>query len=251
MSGLRNRTFVAHLVDRDHAVFCVGHRFFPCSSSTFYRVTAELVPAIHVLRHCSWGHCGGKDVDARDKRGHDGYGNSSSGEQSMTAVAARNIKFLSHSDQGGRGDGVQVMVNKRLRLYRPRLFQRHHRHRRARCEKSEDGQFPAPARRTRARIICRPTVICIAGGQRPERVDHAGEPGGLFRRHLRRRAPGPEIHQRACASTTWRNRKRRAKSRFCRSAGSARTASGMSASATLMSRCTCRNFPTICWSSST
>ena len=30
----------------------------------------------------------------------------------MTAVAARNIKFLSHSDQGGRGDGVQVMVNR-------------------------------------------------------------------------------------------------------------------------------------------
>src|ERR1700749_1556132 len=30
----------------------------------------------------------------------------------MNAVASHNIKFLSHSDQGGRGDGVQVMVNK-------------------------------------------------------------------------------------------------------------------------------------------
>src|ERR1700687_6308065 len=30
----------------------------------------------------------------------------------MNAVAIRNIKFLSHSDQGGRGDGVQVMVNR-------------------------------------------------------------------------------------------------------------------------------------------
>src|SRR5580698_6313748 len=30
----------------------------------------------------------------------------------MTAVAAHNVKFLSHSDQGGRGDGVQVMVNR-------------------------------------------------------------------------------------------------------------------------------------------
>src|SRR3984957_9137372 len=30
----------------------------------------------------------------------------------MNAVAARNIKFLGHSDQGGRGDGVQVMVNR-------------------------------------------------------------------------------------------------------------------------------------------
>ena len=30
----------------------------------------------------------------------------------MNAVASRNIKFLGHSDQGGRGDGVQVMVNR-------------------------------------------------------------------------------------------------------------------------------------------
>src|SRR6516225_4653208 len=30
----------------------------------------------------------------------------------MTAVASRNIKYVSHSDQGGRGDGVQVMVNR-------------------------------------------------------------------------------------------------------------------------------------------
>jgi hypothetical protein len=30
----------------------------------------------------------------------------------MNAVSSRNIKFLSHSDQGGRGDGVQVMVNR-------------------------------------------------------------------------------------------------------------------------------------------
>ncbi len=30
----------------------------------------------------------------------------------MTAVASHNIKFLGHSDQGGRGDGVQLMVHK-------------------------------------------------------------------------------------------------------------------------------------------
>ena len=30
----------------------------------------------------------------------------------MNAVASKNIKFLSHSDQGGRGDGVQVMVHR-------------------------------------------------------------------------------------------------------------------------------------------
>src|SRR5579863_5100645 len=34
------------------------------------------------------------------------------GRKTMTAVASHNIKFLSHSDQGGRGDGVQVMVNR-------------------------------------------------------------------------------------------------------------------------------------------
>jgi hypothetical protein len=30
----------------------------------------------------------------------------------MTAIASRNVKFISHSDQGGRGDGVQIMVHR-------------------------------------------------------------------------------------------------------------------------------------------
>jgi hypothetical protein len=30
----------------------------------------------------------------------------------MNALASRNIKFISHSDQGGRGDGVQIMVHR-------------------------------------------------------------------------------------------------------------------------------------------
>jgi hypothetical protein len=30
----------------------------------------------------------------------------------MKAVASRNVKFISHSDQGGRGDGVQIMVHR-------------------------------------------------------------------------------------------------------------------------------------------
>jgi len=30
----------------------------------------------------------------------------------MTGVASRNIKFIGRSDQGGRGDGVQVMVHR-------------------------------------------------------------------------------------------------------------------------------------------
>jgi hypothetical protein len=30
----------------------------------------------------------------------------------MSAVTSRNVKFISHSDQGGRGDGVQIMVHR-------------------------------------------------------------------------------------------------------------------------------------------
>ena len=30
----------------------------------------------------------------------------------MNAVAFRNVKLISHSDQGGRGDGVQIMVHR-------------------------------------------------------------------------------------------------------------------------------------------
>ena len=30
----------------------------------------------------------------------------------MNAVASHNIKFLGHSDQGGRGDGVQLMAHR-------------------------------------------------------------------------------------------------------------------------------------------
>ena len=30
----------------------------------------------------------------------------------MNPIASRNIKFISHSDLGGRGDGVQVMVHR-------------------------------------------------------------------------------------------------------------------------------------------
>ena len=30
----------------------------------------------------------------------------------MNAVASRNVKFISHSDQGGRGDGGQIMVHR-------------------------------------------------------------------------------------------------------------------------------------------
>src|SRR5215467_13136095 len=34
------------------------------------------------------------------------------GDFVMNAVAGRNMKFVGRTDQGGRGDGVQVMVNR-------------------------------------------------------------------------------------------------------------------------------------------
>jgi ABC-type branched-subunit amino acid transport system ATPase component len=34
------------------------------------------------------------------------------GEQTMNPIASRNIKFVGHSDLGGRGDGVQIMVHR-------------------------------------------------------------------------------------------------------------------------------------------
>src|ERR1700744_690863 len=48
----------------------------------------------------------------RDTPGLDGYDHGIKGRTFMTAVASHNIKFLSHSDQGGRGDGVQLMVHR-------------------------------------------------------------------------------------------------------------------------------------------
>ena len=70
----------------------------------------------------------------------------------MNAVASHNVTILEPQRPGsGRGDGVQVMVNKGFAHARPRIFQRHHDHRRARCEKSEDGQlFTLPAEYARA-----------------------------------------------------------------------------------------------------
>ena len=168
----------------------------------------------------------------------------------MNAVASRNIKFLSHTDQGGRGDGVQVMVNRGF-AYIGHGFSNGITVIDVRDPKHPKTvnflRLPAEHARPSSANPWRPA----AGGQRPERLDHAGQPGGLFRRHVRRRARRVKNSPAGCASTIWRNRKRRAKSPSCRSAALGRTASGMSAAATPMCRFICRNFPTMCWSSST
>jgi hypothetical protein len=45
----------------------------------------------------------------------------------MNAVASRNVKFISHCDQGGRGDGVQIMVHRGY-AYIGHGYSRHQRH---------------------------------------------------------------------------------------------------------------------------
>ena len=51
------------------------------------------------------------------------------------------MRLIGYSDQGGRCDGVQIMVHKRLRLYRAHLLQGVLGHRRARPESAEDRQI--------------------------------------------------------------------------------------------------------------
>ena len=79
----------------------------------------------------------------------------------MNAVASRNIKFLSHSDQGGRGDGVQVMVNRGF------AYVGHGFSNGITVIDVRDAKNPKPvnfwlARRTRAPTICKPMKICCS-----------------------------------------------------------------------------------------
>ncbi len=108
------------------------------------------------------------------------------------AVASQNIRFVGHSDQGGRSDGVQVMVH-RGHAYIGHTFSngitivdvrdpgasadgRVHR-----LPAQHAGRAPPDPRRP------------PPGGQRPERLAHAGvpEPAGLLRGLAGRQAPGP------------------------------------------------------------
>ena len=58
---------------------------------------------------------------------------------------ARNMRLIGYSDQGGRPDGVQVMVAQRPRLHRPHVLQGLQRRRRARSEQSEARRITSPA----------------------------------------------------------------------------------------------------------
>ena len=74
---------------------------------------------------------------------------------------ARNIEFVGHTDQGGRGDGVQVMVARGHAYIGTRVQPRRHGHRRARPAQSEAGELRADRIRTPCACIFRqPTTCC-------------------------------------------------------------------------------------------
>ena len=67
---------------------------------------------------------------------------------------AHNMRAIGHSDQGGRPDAVQVMVNKGHAYVEPPVLQRLQRHRRARPDASPRRSATIPARRTPGTCIC-------------------------------------------------------------------------------------------------
>ena len=160
----------------------------------------------------------------------------SGGETDMNAVASRNIKFVSHSDLGGRGDGVQIMVHRGY-AYVGHGFSNGITTVDVRDAKNPQGgrlhRLPAGHARLSPADPRRPA----AGGQRAERVDHAGIPEreGLFRRLAGGQAEGPEpVHRRHPGLRHLQAARSRPRSASCRSKGSGRTASGTPAGATPM-----------------
>ncbi len=112
----------------------------------------------------------------------------------MNAVASHHIKFISHSDQGGRGDGVQVMVNRGF-AYMGHGFSNGITVIDVRDPKNPQPVNFLPARRIRALTICKPTTICCWRS-----MGRACGPCRSVTRLIsparRRRAGGSEIHQR-------------------------------------------------------
>ena len=113
----------------------------------------------------------------------------------MNAVASRNIRFISHCDQGGRGDGVQVMVHRGY-AYIGHGFSngitvvdvRDPKH-------PKTGQFHRLSEE-HPRSPFADTRRPAAGGQRPERLDHADQREGLFLRLVGRGHEGQGVHHR-------------------------------------------------------
>ena len=135
---------------------------------------------------------------------------------SFPARRAKNIRFLARSDQGGRPDGVQVIVHKG-HAFIGHMF--------------SDGftvvdvrdplnpktvAFVAAPKNTRSHHL-QIAWRHPARGQRPEYLGDAAirQPAGLLRQVADRLGARPSSRSpRACASSTFRSRRARAKSRF-------------------------------------
>ena len=168
-------------------------------------------------------------------------------------ASAKNIRFVSRCDQGGRPDGVQVILHKG-HAFIGHMFSdgysvvdvRDPLH-------PEDGQFhcraeehplasPANSRRYPAR------------GQRAQYLGDAAicQPGRLLRQVAGRTRCKPSSRSApASASSTSHSRRARARSVFSTPQGSAPIASGGSVAATPMCRCISRASSITCWRWST
>ncbi len=150
---------------------------------------------------------------------------------------AHNMRAIGHSDQGGRPDAVQVMVNKGHAYVEPPLLQRLQRHRRARPDEPEGGRLLSRARTTPGTCTARPTTTCCSSCT-PRTCGRS--PSSPTRRTTTRARPTstPSPRPRASAtgrpawrSTTSRSPPSRSRSASCRSTAAASTASGTSAAA--------------------
>src|SRR6266700_2660985 len=150
----------------------------------------------------------------------------------MNAVASRNVKFISHSDQGGRGDGVQIMV------HRGYAYIGHGYSNGISVLDVRDPKNPRPVRfmpcppDTRAiHLQTHDDLLLAVNGpsmwtmQVDAQAYYSGSPADLPKRRAR--------------SPSWRPR------------GWGHIASGMSAAATPTSRSTIPSSPIRCWRSST
>ena len=138
-----------------------------------------------------------------------------------SAASAKNVRFISRCDQGGRPDGVQVILHKG-HAFIGHMF--------------SDGYSVVDVRDPRqsedSGLRRRPKEYPVAPSanprrhparrQRSEHLGHAAicEPGRLLRQIARRFRRRPNSHSApACASSTSRNRRSRARSDFSNTAG--------------------------------
>ena len=73
---------------------------------------------------------------------------------------ARNMRLIGYSDQGGRPDGVQVMVHRGYAYVGHMFSKGFEHHRRARSQKSARRPHISWRRPGLGISICRPTTIC-------------------------------------------------------------------------------------------